>query len=84
MEGGGIRQYNERIYGLDSEQALLSSYFNLSTTRPAGFVDELRELSKKSASGDATAARQILLKMAGLPLDDEPSGGPAKRRATKS
>lgn len=84
MDGGGIRQYNERIYGLDSEQALLSSYFNLSTTRPAGFVDELRELSKKSAAGDATAARHILLKMAGLPLDDEgPSGGPRKRRAAK-
>lgn len=65
MENGSIAQYDEQIYGLDSEQALLSSYFNLGTTRAQGYIDEMRALSGKSAAGDAKAAREILLRMAG-------------------
>ncbi len=67
MENGAIEQYKEQIYGLDSEQALLSSYFNLGTTRAPGYIDEMRALSSKSAAGDAKAAREILLRMAGKP-----------------
>ncbi|HYC91747.1 MAG TPA: AAA family ATPase [Thermoanaerobaculia bacterium] len=43
-------QLPEAVHGLNAEQILLSSYFNLSTTRAPGFVDEIAaEASSRSA-----------------------------------
>lgn len=67
-EGSGastVHQYDERIYGLDAEQVLLSSYFNLTTTRAPGFVDELQSLSKKANLDDPSAALALMQKLAG-------------------
>jgi len=58
-----VRQYQERIYGLDAEQVLLSSYFGLRTTRAETFVDELRELSIKAGKGDILAAFDFMQKL---------------------
>lgn len=60
-----VRQYDERIYGLNAEQVLLSSYFNLKTTRAEPFVDELQELSRKAGKGDLKAALAYMEKLAG-------------------
>jgi predicted ATPase len=60
-----VHQYEERIYGLDAEQVLLSSYFNLTTTRAPGFVDELQSLSKKASKDDPGAALALMQKLAG-------------------
>ncbi len=60
-----VKQYDERIYGLNSEQVLLSSYFSLATTRAKPFVDELKSLSVKAGQGDLKAALAFMEKMAG-------------------
>ncbi len=58
------RQYDERIYGLNAEQILLSSYFGLSTSRSESFVEnELRPLSKKAMRGDHQATLQFMDKI---------------------
>lgn len=63
-----VHQYDERIYGLDAEQVLLSSYFNLKTTRAATFTDELRDLSDRAGEGDLKAALSFMQKLSGEPL----------------
>lgn len=63
--GSTVRQYHrERIYGLDAEQILLSSYFNLKTTRAETFTSELRELAGKAGRGDKEAALDYAKKLA--------------------
>lgn len=59
-----ISQYQERIYGLDSEDVLLSSYFNLTSTRAETFTNELVELSGKAGKGDKEAAFDFAEKLA--------------------
>lgn len=60
-----VKQYDERIYGLNAEQVLLSSYFNLTTTRAEPFVNELKDLSVKAGQGDLKAALAFMEKMSG-------------------
>jgi hypothetical protein len=61
-----VEQYNERIYGLNAEQILTSSYFGLRTTRAASFVEqELHPLTQKALSGDHEAAVSFVQKLAG-------------------
>ncbi|MGC2237908.1 MAG: AAA family ATPase [Pyrinomonadaceae bacterium] len=61
-----IKQYDERIYGLNAEQVLLSSYFGLRTTRPASFVENVLEpLIEKSIKGDHKATLQFMDKISG-------------------
>jgi hypothetical protein len=60
-----IEQYDERTYGLTAEQMLLSSYFNLTTTRGEPFEDELEELSIRARGGDIDAALAFMLKASG-------------------
>jgi len=60
-----VSQYGEKIYGMDAEQILLSSYFNLETTRAPGFVDELQELSRQVGKGKPEIALAIMQKLAG-------------------
>jgi predicted ATPase len=64
-----VHQSTERIYGLDADQILLSSYFNLETTRAPGYVDELQELSRQAAIGRPDAALAIMRKLSGEPPD---------------
>ena len=60
-----IKQYDETIYGMTSEQVLLSSYFGLNTTRPESFVkDEIEPLSDKAIEGDQQAALEFMEKLA--------------------
>ncbi len=63
--GSSVRQINERIYGKNAEQVLLSSYFNLKTTRAPGMESELREISRRAWKGDPDAAVQFLKKISG-------------------
>ncbi len=64
-----VRQYEEKIYGRSAEEILLSSYFDLKTTRAEPFVDELRDLSVKAGKGDLKAALAFMEKLAGQPED---------------
>lgn len=79
-----VKQYDERIYGLDADQVLLSSYFNLQTTRAPGFVDEIQELSRNSEKGDSRIALAIMQKLSGEesapPFMSSGSNGAAKTR----
>ena len=47
-----VRQLQEDIHGLNADQILLSSYFNLRSTRAPGTVQQLHELAKKARTGD--------------------------------
>jgi predicted ATPase len=59
-----VEQYDEPIYGRSAEQVLLSSYFNLKTTRAEPFVDEMKQLSLKAGEGDLNAALAFMEKLA--------------------
>ncbi len=58
-----VKQYDEQIYGRNAEQVLLSSYFNMTTTRAEPFVDELKDLSLKAGEGDLKAALSFMEKL---------------------
>ncbi|MBS1812760.1 MAG: AAA family ATPase [Acidobacteria bacterium] len=58
-----VKQYDEEIYGRTAEQVLLSSYFNLETTRAEPFEDELKALSLKAGKGDLQAALTFMEKL---------------------
>ncbi|HEX6901487.1 MAG TPA: AAA family ATPase [Thermoanaerobaculia bacterium] len=78
-----VRQYEERIYGLDADQILLSPYFNLETTRAPGFVDELQQLSKQAAPGKPEISLAIMRKLVGQAAPEERpqrDGGKKKRK----
>lgn len=70
-EGTGaskVSQYQERIYGLDADQILLSPYFNLESTRAPGYVDELQQLSRQAGPGKPDVGLAILQKLVGAPV----------------
>ncbi len=73
-----VRQYDEQIYGRNAEQVLLSSYFNLTTTRAEPFVDELKDLSVKAGEGDLKAALSFMEK-----LSSPTNGTPQQKVKTK-
>jgi hypothetical protein len=81
-----VHQYDERIYGLDAEQVLLSSYFNLTTTRAPGFVDELQSLSKKANIDDPSAALALMQRLAGQSdtVNSDGNGTPESASASAS
>lgn len=54
------RQLDERIHGRNADEILVSSYFNLATTRAPGMVDQLKDLSNRAMSGDSDAAVAFL------------------------
>lgn len=59
-----VRQLEERVYGLNADQVLLSSYFNLQTTRAPEFVnEELREIEERAWQGDPNAAVDFLKRL---------------------
>jgi predicted ATPase len=66
--GSAVRQLEDRVYGLDAEQILLSPYFKLETTRAPGYVDELQELSRQTGPGKPEIALALMQKLAGSPV----------------
>ena len=62
-----VRQLQEHIYGLNADQVLVSSYFNLNTTRAPGFEKKLRQLTQRAWEGDEDAAVEMLRQLAGKP-----------------
>jgi predicted ATP-binding protein involved in virulence len=65
-----VRQLQEHIYGLNADQVLNSSYFNLSSTRAPGFEKDLRQLTKRAWEGDDDAAVEMLRQLAGKAARD--------------
>jgi hypothetical protein len=57
-------RFDVDIHGLDSEQILLSSYFDLVSTRAPDKAAELYELAKRATHGDDEAAMQYLERLA--------------------
>lgn len=58
------RQFKERVHGLSAEQILLSSYFNLVTTRAAAMEDELAAIARRARDGDSAAALEYVRRLA--------------------
>ncbi len=85
-----VKQYDERIYGLNAEQVLLSSYFNLKTTRATAFVDELQTLTLQAGKGDLHAALAFMEKLSGEQAPPKAAAlstvrtKPASKKAKKS
>jgi predicted ATP-binding protein involved in virulence len=84
-----IHQYEERIYGMDAEQVLLSSYFGLTSTRASGFIDEMASLSKLAKPGRPEVALEIMQRLSGQlqgvrPLASQGSKKGSTRRAKSS
>lgn len=66
LSASTVRQLEERVYGLNADQVLLSSYFNLETTRAPQFVDQqLHEIEQRAWQGDPNAAVEFLKRLAG-------------------
>jgi predicted ATPase len=68
-----VQQFEERVFGINAEQVLLSSYFNLQTTRTPRFEEQLREIEGRAWNGDAGAAVEFLKKLAGSPPTNLPA-----------
>ena len=64
------RRIRESIHGLDADQILLSSYFDMSSTRAKPKEDRLEKLTKSARTGDISAAKE-LLKELGSGLEDK-------------
>lgn len=64
-----VRQLEEKVYGLTADQVLLSSYFNLKTSRAPGAEKELREIARRAWTGDSSAAAEFLKKLSGEDAD---------------
>lgn len=74
-----VYQYQEHVHGLSAEQILLSSYFNLDTTRAPAVEDELSDLARKARDGDPSSAVAYLRKLSGG-TGKEPSRASKKAR----
>ena len=79
-----VQQYEEEIYGRTAEQVLLSSYFNLDTTRTEPFEDELKALSLKAGKGDLQAALRFMEKLSAPTNGTPPSKVKAKKANRKT
>ncbi|HKI04454.1 MAG TPA: AAA family ATPase [Thermoanaerobaculia bacterium] len=66
-----VRQLEERIYGLNADQVLISSYFNLNSTRAPGFERSMRRLTQRAWAGDEGAALEMLRQLAGKTEQDK-------------
>jgi len=63
--GSSLDRVAAEIHGLNAEQILLSSYFELESTRAPGTQDELAALAEKAMGGDNDAAVKYLQILAG-------------------
>jgi hypothetical protein len=55
-----LKRIEAEVHGLNSEQVLLSSYFDLGTTRSPDALPVLAELERRAIEGDADATREYL------------------------
>lgn len=79
-----VHRYDERIYGLNADQILVSPYFGLKSSRAPGAVAQLSSLSRKAAAGDQAAARRFALELIGdIPEEAERKPGPRRRPAPR-
>jgi len=78
-----VKQYGERIHGLGAEQVLLSSYFDMKTTRAPDFEDELDALARRAAEGDGDSAIAYLQRLAGA-KQDEVDSSLARRQVARA
>jgi hypothetical protein len=74
-EGGisRLQKVDASIHGLNAEQILLSSYFQLPSTRAIGVESELRQMARRAMGGDDDAALAYLNALSGelRPADPE-------------
>ncbi|MFB1298612.1 AAA family ATPase [Mycobacterium sp. pW049] len=69
-----LRRLDARVHGLSAEQLLLSSYFDLRSTRAPDAMPALEDLARRAVDGDETARRKYIDALArGLPTE-EPLG----------
>jgi len=73
-----VRKYEEHIFGLSADQALEGSYFGMSSTRPASFLKEVRNLGHLSKAGNPSAALKLMDKVTGIDSSSQ------KRSAVRS
>jgi predicted ATPase len=66
-----VRQLQEHIYGLNADQVLVSSYFNLNTTRAPGFERQMHQLTQRAWDGDEDAAVEMLRQLTGKTARNE-------------
>jgi hypothetical protein len=66
----GVRQYEERIFGLSADQTLESSYFGVPSTRSEGFLQLTQHLIEKATAKDPKAALELMNRVSGI---SEPS-----------
>jgi len=78
-----VKQYGERIHGLGAEQVLLSSYFDMKTTRAPDFEDELDALARLAAAGDGDSAIAYLQRLAGA-KQEEVDSSLARRQVARA
>jgi energy-coupling factor transporter ATP-binding protein EcfA2 len=65
-EGGTIvRQLREQVYGLGTDRILESSYFNVPTTRPNSFVNEIQTMTANTKLKKPEFALSIMGKLSG-------------------
>jgi putative AbiEii toxin of type IV toxin-antitoxin system len=55
-----LTRVDAEVFGLNAEQVLLSSYFDLETTRAPGAEPELEVLARRAVHGDLEATREYL------------------------
>ena len=73
--GGSIlANVDGEIYGLNAEQILLSSYFELESTRAPSAQESLGELATRAMEGDDAAAVDYLRALAGESAPPDPDG----------
>lgn len=78
-----VHQYRERIHGLSAEQILLSSYFDLQTTRAESMHDELSSLAQRARDGDQSAAVEYMRRLARGSIREEQQQRNAPRAISK-
>ena len=66
-----LRRLDARVHGLSAEQLLLSSYFDLPSTRAPDAMPALEDLARRAVDGDETARRKYIDALArGLPTEE--------------
>jgi energy-coupling factor transporter ATP-binding protein EcfA2 len=55
-----LRRIDAEVHGLNAEQVLLSSYFNLTSTRSEDITATLDELAQRAVDGDDSARRRYM------------------------
>ncbi|MEV6342772.1 AAA family ATPase [Actinoplanes sp. NPDC051851] len=55
--GSGVDRVDAEVHGLSAEQVLLSSYFELSSTRAPDAAADLADLARRAVAGDEEARR---------------------------